>query len=62
MPISVWPDFASCVKANQDKDNPEAYCAFIEQEIKKRRKEKELSDLEDGVIREEYCETNACTI
>jgi hypothetical protein len=34
MPIGKYPDFAACVAANQDKDNPEAYCAAIEQNMK----------------------------
>jgi hypothetical protein len=30
MPVGPYPDFASCVADNQDKDDPEAYCASLE--------------------------------
>lgn len=33
-PFSIYKDFDACVRANQDKDNPEAYCATIERKIK----------------------------
>jgi len=32
MPVGPYEDFAACVAANQDKDDPEAYCASLEQE------------------------------
>lgn len=31
-PVGPYEDFAACVAANQDKDDPEAYCAAIENE------------------------------
>jgi len=34
MPFGPYPNFDACVAANQDKDNPEAYCAAIERNIK----------------------------
>jgi hypothetical protein len=33
MPIGPWKDFESCVRANQDKRDPEAYCAQIERQM-----------------------------
>ena len=30
MPIGEYPDFAACVADNKDKDNPEAFCAWLE--------------------------------
>lgn len=29
MPMGKYPNFASCVKANSSKANPQAYCATI---------------------------------
>lgn len=33
MPIGPWPDFASCVVANQDKSSPEGFCAWLEHKL-----------------------------
>lgn len=33
MPFAGYKDFADCVKRNQDKDNPEAYCAAIMRKV-----------------------------
>lgn len=33
MPVGPWKDFESCVRANQDKGDPEAYCAQIERQM-----------------------------
>jgi len=33
MPFGPYKDFADCVNKNQDKDDPEAYCAVIERAI-----------------------------
>ena len=33
MPFGKYKDFDACVKDNQDKDSPEAYCAEIEHKI-----------------------------
>jgi hypothetical protein len=40
MPFAGYKDHAACVKANSDKDDPDAYCAALE------RKAKESSALE----------------
>lgn len=34
MPFGQYESFAACVAANRDKDDPEAYCAGLEQEMK----------------------------
>jgi len=34
MPFAGYDDFDDCVAQNQDKENPEAYCAVIEQQAK----------------------------
>lgn len=34
MPFAGYEDFADCVAQNQDKDDPEAYCAIIEAAVK----------------------------
>jgi hypothetical protein len=34
MPFAGYEDFDACVADNQDKQNPEAYCAAIEQAAK----------------------------
>lgn len=36
MPFGGYQDFAACVRANQDKDNPEAYCGSIKAAVEKR--------------------------
>lgn len=33
MPFAGYRDFDDCVRRNQDKDDPEAYCAFIERQV-----------------------------
>lgn len=33
MPFGPYKDFASCVRDNQDKSSPEAYCAQIHKDI-----------------------------
>ena len=35
MPIGQHADFAACVAANQDKDDPHAYCAALEEASKR---------------------------
>ena len=40
-PFGEFKNFADCVAKNQDKNNPEAYCASIEHTIKERRKKDE---------------------
>ncbi|MFA5406915.1 MAG: hypothetical protein WC307_06185 [Candidatus Nanoarchaeia archaeon] len=44
MPFSNYESFQDCVNKNRDKENPEAYCGYIEHLIKQRRTEKELND------------------
>jgi hypothetical protein len=34
MPFGKYKDFAACVAANQDKDDPKAFCAALEQKSK----------------------------
>jgi len=33
MPIGPYPDFDACVADNQDMDDPEAFCAWLEKEV-----------------------------
>jgi len=33
MPIGPYKDFKACVRQNQDKKNPDAYCAEIQRKI-----------------------------
>lgn len=33
MPFAGYPDFPSCVRANQDKRDPEAYCGYIKHKV-----------------------------
>ena len=33
MPFGDYPDFQACVRANQDKPHPEAFCAWLHREI-----------------------------
>lgn len=33
-PVGPYATFDECVSDNQDKDNPEGYCAFLEQQVK----------------------------
>jgi len=35
MPFGPYRDFDDCVRKNQDKDNPQAYCAALERIIKR---------------------------
>ncbi len=44
MPFGPYEDFNDCVRQNQDVDNPEAYCAWLEQEI---GKETDVVDSDD---------------
>lgn len=50
MPFGGYEDFAACTRDNQDKDNPEAYCAEV-----KRRTESELSAEEEKALEESDC-------
>lgn len=34
MPFGPYRDFDDCVRKNQDKSNPQAYCAALERRIK----------------------------
>lgn len=43
VPLGEWESFEACVKANQDKDNPEEYCAAIGRKIAKKKLIKEKS-------------------
>ena len=33
MPFAKYKDHADCVAKNQDKRNPDAYCAFVERKV-----------------------------
>ena len=33
MPFGKYKDFAACVAANRDKENPEAYCAQLHKNV-----------------------------
>lgn len=37
-PMGQYSDFASCVAANKDKDNPEAYCGYIKHQTEDKEK------------------------
>ncbi len=50
MPVGEYPTFAACVAANQDKDDPEAYCAAIEQQTKKAERKSAIRKLIDGIL------------
>ena len=53
-PFGEYRDFKDCVAKNQDKDDPEAYCATIERKIKEARKKKNdaLRDAVESMIGE----------
>jgi len=51
MPFADYEDFDACVRDNQDKNNPEAYCA----EIKRSIEGAELSDREQAALEESTC-------
>ena len=36
MPFAGYKDFADCVAKNQDKSDPEAYCAVIMRKVEKK--------------------------
>lgn len=38
-PFAGFKDFDACVSANQDKDNPDAFCAFLKDRVEKIEKE-----------------------
>jgi len=40
MPFGQYKDFKDCINKNRDKQDPEAYCAAIENTIKQRRAKK----------------------
>ena len=48
MPFAGYKDFADCVAKNQDKANPEAYCAAIKAEIEGREEEDANSQEDDA--------------
>jgi hypothetical protein len=51
MPFAGYRDFEECVKANQDKRDPTAYCAAIEREYDRRKAAKERHDRRPKPIR-----------
>ena len=52
MPFADYDDFDSCVRANQDVDDPEAYCAEIKRQVKG---EDSLSDDEQKALEDSDC-------
>lgn len=44
MPLGKYKNFAECVAANRDKQDPQAYCGAIEHMIKERHMMKERKD------------------
>jgi len=38
MPFAGYSDFAACVAANQDKNDPDAYCGSIKAEVENMKK------------------------
>jgi len=51
MPIGLYPTFNACVKANQDKRNPEAFCADLERKIKQQMAEANYQILDNAPLR-----------
>lgn len=45
MPFAGFKDHAACVKANSDKDDPDAYCAELERKAKEDAALVEVEDL-----------------
>ena len=41
MPIGPYIDFADCVKKNQDKSDPEAYCGTIQKKAENLKRDSE---------------------
>ncbi|MFH1624958.1 MAG: hypothetical protein ABID54_07355 [Pseudomonadota bacterium] len=41
-PMGEYKDFADCVRQNQDKDDPEAYCGYLKHRIEDKGKKKEM--------------------
>ena len=48
-PVGEYPDFAACVAANQDKDDPQAYCGALEQQTKKAEQKGALRKIFEAV-------------
>lgn len=44
MPIGPYPTFDACVKANQDKRNPGAFCADLERKIKQQMTDTQMAE------------------
>ena len=51
MPFADYEDFAGCVRANGDKDDPEAYCAAVKRKVEGA----ELTEGEKQVLAESEC-------
>lgn len=45
MPFANYTDFADCVSKNQDKDDPEAYCASLEKKTEEPKPEEPKESL-----------------
>ena len=46
MPFADYKDFQDCVNQNQDKEDPKAYCGFIQKQVKGESFKEKLSKLE----------------
>jgi len=44
MPFGEYKDFDECVSKNSDKDNPQAYCGYIKNQVEEALKRKEASE------------------
>lgn len=62
-PFAGYEDFDACVKANQDKEDPDAYCASIMQRVEKATSDPDIDRIEHIVnsasFRKEYERTLA---
>ena len=62
MPFAGYDDFDACVRANDDKGNPEAYCAQIKREVKGAElSEEEKAHAEDDPCWEGYTQVGMKT-
>jgi len=50
MPVGKYPTFAACVADNQDKSDPNAYCAAIEQAQKSSEQKGAIRKILEGIV------------
>lgn len=48
MPFGPYKTFKECVEKNQDKKNPEGWCAELERRIKEQKKKGHVNDKLDA--------------